>query len=145
MTDLVRKRLLSESNHHVAWADRIGLNKQWARDIEVCGESFGTEMYLVAVRRFKNDIPDIKSGPQLKTEIKKFEKTELRTYSETLLAEWKENFPQEAKNESFVVQKQKEINIYAAEELYKYIIQLLEDEGFGFYKAEYDGEYDVIN
>ena len=136
---------MSEDSHHVAWADRIGLNKQWARDIQDCGETFGTETYIIAVRRFKNDIPDIKNGPQLKTKIKEFEAVDLKEFRKTLLAEWKHNFEQEAKNESFVSQKQDEINIYAAEELYKYIIQLLEDKGFGFYKAEYDGEYDVIN
>ena len=131
---------MSENSHHVAWADRIGLNKQWARDIEVCGETFGTEMYLVAVRRFKNDIPDIKNGPQLKTKIKEFEKTDIKNFSEALLIGWKQNFEQEAKNESFVSQKQGEINICAAEELYKYIIQLLENYGFCFYESNVDEE-----
>lgn len=126
---------MSEESHHVAWADRIGLNKQWARDIQTCGDAFGSDMYLVAVRRFKNDIPDIKSGPQLKTKIKEFEEGELNEFKKILLYEWKKNFEQEAKNESFVAQKQDEINMYAAEELYKYIIQMLEDHGFAFYEA----------
>ena len=126
---------MSRDSHHVAWADRIGLNKQWARDIEVCGEAFGTEMYPVAVRRFKNDIPDIKNGPQLKTVINSFESGELEVFRKDTLEEWKRNFSQEAKNESFVSKKKVEINMYAAEELYKFIIQLLEDYGFGFYEA----------
>lgn len=127
-----------ETSHHVAWADRIGLNKQWARDIESCGETFGTEMYLIMVRRFKNDIPNIKNGPQLKDLIDNFEKKDLNEYGNVLLEEWKGNYPQEADNESFVRQKEKEINMLAAEELYKYIIQLLEDQGFGFYKSRID-------
>lgn len=127
-------------NHHVAWADRIGLNKQWAKDIQGCGDTFGTDRYLVAVRRFKNDIPDIKNGPQLKTTIKKFEEVELEVFKRILLKKWIENFEQESKNESFMSQKQDEINMYAAEELYKYIIQLLEDKGFCFYESNIDEE-----
>ena len=131
---------MSEASHHVAWADRIGLNKQWARDIEVCGETFGTKMYLVAVRRFKNDIPDIKNGPQLKSLINQFESEELEEFRRIILDEWKRNYDQEAKNESFVTKKIEEINMHAAEELYKYIIQLLEDYGFAFYESNVDEE-----
>jgi len=126
---------LSEDSHHVAWADRIGLNKQWARDIQTCGDAFGTELYVVAVRRFKNDIPDIKNGPQLKTGIKNFEDGKLKEFQEVLFEQWRMNFEQESRNESFAAAKVKEINLLATEELYKYIIQLLEDNGFGFYEA----------
>jgi len=126
---------LSEDSHHVAWADRIGLNKQWARDIQTCGDAFGSELYLTAVRRLKNDIPDIKNGPQLKTMIKKFEDGELKEFKEDVFEQWRLNFEQESRNESFVAAKRNEINLLATEELYKYIIQLLEDNGFCFYDA----------
>jgi len=126
---------LSEDSHHVAWADRIGLNKQWARDIQTCGDAFGSELYLTAVRRFKNDIPNIKNGPQLQTMIKKFEDGELKEFKEDVFEQWRLNFEQESRNESFVAAKRNEINLLATEELYKYIIQLLEDNGFCFYDA----------
>jgi len=29
--------------HKIAWTDRIGLNRQWARDIEVCSRAYGTD------------------------------------------------------------------------------------------------------
>ena len=59
------------SSHHVAWSDRIGLNKQWAKDIQICSDYFGTPQYRLMVRRWKNNIPNIKNGIQFKYLIAK--------------------------------------------------------------------------
>lgn len=126
---------MSEKDHHVAWADRIGLNKQWARDIDSCGAAFGTVMYSDMVRRFKNNIPNINNGPQLKDLINSFHNDNLDNEKEKVLLDWKQRYPQEAGNTGFVNQKRDEINHWAAEELYMFMLQLLEDNGFGFYEA----------
>jgi len=126
------------SNHHVAWADRIGLNKQWSRDIEACSDSYGTSIYHHMVRRFKNNIPNINNGPDLHDQINKYEKNLFEHDYYELLNNWKQHNPQEADNESFVLQKEDEIRMHLNEELYRFMIQLLENEGFGFYKSKID-------
>lgn len=122
-------------DHHVAWADRIGLNKQWARDVHDCSDTFGTLYYVIAVRRFCNNIPNIKSGPQLRTIIKQYIDVDLESRKKVLLSTWMESFPQEAINPDLVRQKQEEIELWAAEALYAFVIQTLEDEGFCFYES----------
>lgn len=128
--------IMQESNdHHVAWADRIGINKQWSRDIEACSESYGTSTFHHMVRRFKNNIPNIKNGPQLQTMISEYQHHLFNDEYQDMLYRWAKENPQEADNESFVLQKEDEIRMYLNELLYRYIIQLLEDHGFGFYKS----------
>ena len=123
--------------HHVAWADRIGLNKQWARDIEACSEAYGTDSYHHMVRRFKNNIPNIKGdGPKLHDMIVDYERQLFKKDYTDLLSGWIENNPQESENESFILQKEDEIRMHLNEELYRFIIQLLEHYGFGFYKSQ---------
>ena len=126
------------SSHHVAWADRIGLNKQWARDIEACSDSYGSPSYHHMVRRFKNNIPNIRNGPQLNDIINEKEHELFTISKKELLDEWFESYPQESDNESYVLQKEDEINMHLNENLYRFIIQLLEDQGFGFYKSKVD-------
>lgn len=132
-----------QSNHHVAWADRFGLPKQWGRDVEACSESYGTSTYHHMVRRFKNNIPNIKNGPKLHDTIVAYERKLFSTDKDEMLQSWIKNNPQEADNESFIFQKEDEIRMYLNEELYRFIIQLLENEGFGFYKSN-EGEYETM-
>ncbi len=126
----------SNSSHHVAWADRIGINKQWARDIEACSESYGTSTYHHMVRRFKNNIPNIKDGPKLHNIIQDKEDELFTGTFEKMLDNWIINYPQEAENDSYILQKKDEIRMVLNENLYSFIIQLLEDQGFGFYKSD---------
>lgn len=123
-----------DKKHHVAWADRIGLNKQWARDIEACSDAFGTHSYPVMVRRFQNNIPNIKGGPQLRDMIEEEEKR-LEEKKKYLFTVWANMYPQYADNESYVRQKEEELDLQMAEEKYRFIIQMLEDNDFGFYKS----------
>lgn len=134
---------MTESNHHVAWADRIGLNKQWARDIEACSDSYGTNTYHHMVRRFKNNIPNIHEGPNLNDMITEYEDKLFTHEKKEMLTTWKQNNPQESDNDSYLLQKEDEIRMYLNEKLYRFIIQLLEDHGFGFYKSG-EGEYETM-
>ena len=126
------------TNHHVAWADRIGLPKQWSRDVESCSDACGTSAYFHMVRRFKLNIVNIKDGPKLYDMITKYEKQLFKNEKVQIMNEWRENFPQDADNESFELQQEDIVNMHLYEDLYHYIIQLLNDEGFGFYKSKID-------
>ena len=122
-----------DKEHHVAWADRIGLNKQWAKDIQACSDMFGTDLYSTMVRRFKNNIPNIKNGVQLYTIIDEYENLDLANKKKQMMFEWKQRYPQEASNRDYVKQKDDELDCWFAEKLYHFILQTLEDYGFGFY------------
>lgn len=128
----------TSSSHHVAWADRIGINKQWARDIEACSDSYGTPNYKYMVKRFKNNIPNIRDGPQLKDMINTYFNNTCKYHFNQKLFEWKKKNPQEASNESWILKKIDDLEPEMYEELYEYMIQLLEDHGFGFYKSKID-------
>ena len=124
-----------EKNHHVAWADRIGLNKQWARDVQACGAVFGDEMYPDAVRRFRCNIPNIKSGPQLRDEIDGYVKEELKQWKQEAMDWLIEKNPGEANNPEWLRRSKEDIAEQSHEHLYTFIIQLLEDNGFCFYES----------
>ena len=127
---------INETNgHHVAWADRIGLNKQWARDIQTCSETFGTNFFPFAVKRFLNNIPNIREGPQLNSIISEYRDKTLSVEFNLMLDDWKIKYPDLAINQDYVDQKSDEISMYISEKLYHYIIQTLEDNGFGFYAS----------
>lgn len=136
---------MEETNkRHVAWADRIGLNKQWARDIESCSDSFGTSGYPLMVQRFKSNIPNIKEGANLYDQIVERERELFNVERKNLIKEWEEYNPQEASNESFRLQKYDEIELELNKILYHFIIQTLENNGFGFYKSSFDGAYEEM-
>jgi hypothetical protein len=130
----------SESgSHHVAWADRIGLNKQWARDIEACSDAFGTPTYYHMVRRFKNNIPNMRdAGPNLHDMITEYEQYLFTEEYYRLLNNWRVHNPDEVHNESCQLREEDKITLHLAEQLYLFIIQLLETNGFGFYKSRID-------
>lgn len=123
------------SDHHVAWADRIGLNKQWAKDIMVCSEAFGSEYYPTAVNRFRNDIINVKSGPLLKDIIDDYVDDTLLKWKQEELVKWVKDHPQEAMNPSWTRNQKKNIELRMYEYLYNFMIQLLEDYGFVFYES----------
>jgi hypothetical protein len=134
--------MVEEKSHHVAWADRIGLNKVWARDIQACSESFGTSYYINCVKRFRNDIVNIKNGPQLSDNIDNYFDNSLISWKKKTLKEWIDSHPKENKNKAWVRDTTELIEQKSYEILCKFMVQLLNNYGFGFYKGEYDGEYD---
>lgn len=122
-------------NHHVAWADRIGLNKLWAKDILNCSESFGTLGYEISVNRFRNDIINIKNSVQLKSIIDDYVDNTLREWKMVTLDEWNKVNPIAAQNDSWIRDTNKIIEVRSCELLCNFMIQLLEDNGFCFYES----------
>ena len=127
-----------EKTHHVAWADRIGLNKVWARNILDCNENFGKPTYPNSVRRLQNSMINIRNGPQLKTIIDIYTKTILNKWKTSMINDWKNENIVDASNPSRVRSKTKDINYESMKMLYNYIVQTLEDNGFGFYESNLD-------
>ena len=123
-----------DTKHHVAWADRLGLNKQWSRDIHNCSETFGTDYYINNVNRFRSNIPNIKKGPQLKDRINEY-RIKLQEWINTSHIIWKENNPQDARNRAESDNQYNRLQQQAYINLYQFIIQLLEDHGFCFYES----------
>ena len=126
---------MNEEQHHVAWADRIGLNKLWAKDILSCSEAYGSSFYEMKVKCFRNDIINIKNGPQLKTEIDSYVNDVLKKWKDDVLEEWINNNPKEASSTAWIRKIREDINQRACEYLCNFMIQLLEDHGFGFYES----------
>ena len=125
-------------SHHVAWADRVGLNRQWARDVEACSETFGTPEYHHMVQRFKNNIPNIRNdGPQLYTLVLKHE-SNLKIEKNNIIRHWRVEHPDLAGDESWELDLEDRVQHQLDRDLYHFIIQTLEDHGFGFYKSEID-------
>jgi len=129
-----------QQQHHVAWKDRLGLNDQWMRDIQVCSTTHGTTEYVGQVDRFKNDIINIHNGPPLYNIVEHYWNTELTRIGKELFIDWTQHYPHEAKIEEEVKEAQERIRQYQAEKLYHYIVQLLEDKGFGFYQSSIEME-----
>jgi len=124
-----------EKNHHVAWKDRLGLNQQWMRDIQACSEAYGTTEYVLRVDRFLNDVVNIKDGPKLYETIMKEYSTNIITLGKKLFADWANAHPHESGIEEEMTEKQEEIRMFQAEHLHHFILQTLEDNGFGFYQS----------
>ena len=123
------------SNHHVAWKDRLGLNKQWMLDIQACSMTHGSTDYVNQVDRFLNDIINIKNGPHLYDIIKDEWNNKIAVEGERALEQWKRTHLQESRIEEEVRDAQERIRQNQAERLYHFIIQTLEDNGFGFYQS----------
>ena len=122
--------------HHVAWADRIGLNKVWAKNILDCNENYGTPIYVSSVKCLHNSLINIKNGPQLKTIVDKFVNGDLDKIKEDLFDDWKDQNPTLLSNRGKVQSIKNDISYKSFEMLYNYIVQTLEDNGFGFYESK---------
>lgn len=122
-------------SHHVAWADRIGLNKTWAKAIERIWATYGTRDFNNAVWGLRTILINIRNGPQLRTttdnyikELFKIKNKKLESYYDTYAY----------RSEGEILDEE------MLAPLANFMIQLLEDHGFGFYKSEFDGEYDEM-
>jgi len=130
---------------YVAGKDRIGLNKEWSRDIEYCSETFRTENYANAVDRFLHNMLNIRDGPQLKTSIKNYQMKELAKFKSDRLDKWKDANPFDVNSMEAMDEEKEAINLEAYEMLYAFIIQLIEDSGFCYYVSNDEPVDNVIN
>lgn len=127
---------MSENKHHVAWADRLGLNKIWHDAINYCRMAYGTSEYRQAVFGFYHLMVNIKDGPQLKTCINEYKDKTWEDNIKKKLGDWIKN-NQDFKDELAVIQDEEEkIRDDLMVDLFDYMLQLLENKGFGFYKSD---------
>jgi len=122
-------------SHHVAWADRIGLNKIWFQNIQACDISFGTEHYPNAVWRLYYSIVNIKNGPALKDIIDTYILEEWEPSIERKVAAWIESHPFESSDPANISFERSQIRNEKLPDLCYFMRQLLEDYGFGFYES----------
>lgn len=124
----------NEKEHHVAWADRLGYNKIWAKNILDCNINFGTTHYATSVERLHNSMINISNGPKLK-ELVDDHKKKLENQIIEQFKEWAENNNKKAGNRANRRTKYNDLYYESCKLLYNYIIQLLEDNGFCFYES----------
>lgn len=134
-----------QKDHHVAWADRIGLNKVWAKNILNCNESFGTDNYTNAVRGLFNSLINIKNGPELRKEVEDFKNNDLERWKKKVLNDWISENPKKASNRGALHQKIEDIGNASYEILYYYIVQTLENYNFCFYESNIEEDEISLN
>jgi len=118
--------MTNNPSHHVAWADRIGLNRTWAKAIERIWVTYGTNDFGNSVWGLHIVIINIKNGPQLKTIINEYI-SKLRKEKNKKLEPYMDTSAYSSEN-----------NILEEEMLpglAYFMIQLLEDNGFGMYES----------
>jgi len=126
----------AKTNYKPAWKDRIGLNDRWRKNLDLCSETYGTGEYIDRVDCLRNDLINIKDGPQLVDIIDEYVEGALSKWKEDGLIFWKEKNQDLADDPDLVLQIKKEINLEASKRLHHFILQLLENEGFGMYKSD---------
>lgn len=112
--------------------------------MQVCSANFGTTFYPIAVERFENDILNIKDGPAMKNKINDYKKNTLDPLILSERDEWIESHPQQAQNQSYLRDIELVLKQKKAKLLHNFILQLLEDNGFGMYKGTYEEEDEMI-
>lgn len=122
-------------NHHVAWKDRLGLNKLWMMDLFACSEAYGTPDYIHKVDRLRNDIINIKDSIALYDKIDNEWNNTIVPLGNQLFDEWVKKNPQEAKIDEERQDAITRIRDFQARKLHHFILQLLEKHGFGFYQS----------
>ena len=121
--------------HHVAWADRIGLNKQWGKAIDDCRMGYGTPFYPSKVNGFRILIINIRNGPQLKTMIDNYVDNNIREWKDKTFKRWCVDDPINAQSDGWVRDTKKIIEVKSMEHIFNFMLQLLEDHGFCFYES----------
>jgi len=125
----------NNKSYRPAWKDRIGLNDRWRRDLDLCSDTFGTAEYIDRVECLRNDLVNIKDGPQLVDIVKEYVKGDLEDYRNGVLDFWKKENPEFISGDDLVLKVKKEINLEASKMLHHFILQLLENNGFGMYQT----------
>ncbi len=123
-----------DKTSHVAWADRIGLNKRWEDAIKNCYYAmlYGPNDFNQAVAAFKILMINIKGGAQLKDQVNEHIK-KLNLIRDTKYNNWYRKHPNAIRAE--MNDKWNEFNNEKSELLFSFMIQLLEDNNFCFYKG----------
>ena len=129
---------MGADGHHVAWKDRLGLNRVWEQDILACSKLFRMDGYSDAVDRFRNNMINIKDGPQLRDIVSEYAKGELKSWKMERLSSWAEENRSDARVPEILSKTEAEINMKGHELLYNFILQTLEDNGFCFYQSKID-------
>lgn len=133
------RTMTNNPSHHVAWADRIGLNKTWAKAIERIWATYGTESFHGAVWGLHIVIVNIEKGPQLKTKINNHIQ-KLREDKNKKLELYLDEDEYDSEDE--ILEKE------MLPDIAYFMIQLLENNGFGMYKSNQDqgsGKYIEID
>jgi len=122
-------------NYKPAWKDRIGLNDRWRKDLDLCSETYGTPEYIDRVSCLLNDLINIKDGPALVDIVNDYIDNVLDPWKEGGLTFWKKENRELQDDEDLILKVKKEINLEASKRLHHFILQLLENEGFGMYQT----------
>lgn len=119
-----------ETKHHVAWADRVGLNKLWGEAIRACWATYGTDEFQERVEAFEMLIINIPKGPQLSNQVIEFKNNHLFERKKKILEQLDPNLS----NEQYKDQSE-QIEYDHKRILVTFMIQLLNDNNFIFYKS----------
>jgi hypothetical protein len=130
-------------HQHVAWKDRIGLSDRWEDAIKGCYYNWDTDAFFTNLDALLHMLVNIRKGVQLYNLAQK-EKDNFKKKEDRYLSNWIAENPERADNPSRIKDFRHEIKKDHGKKLFHFIVQMLEDNGFGFYKSEYDGEYDII-
>lgn len=138
--NLVRlKKVMSHEieQHHVAWNDRLNLNKIWEQCMLRCIDSYGTDEFSHNVHLFHMTIININDGPPLNEIIERYIDNDLKSWKTKQYNDWYHN-PRNRQDRSMQEHQERtlaEIDYKAHEKLFYFIIQTLENNNFGFYKS----------
>jgi hypothetical protein len=124
----------AKNNYKPAWKDRIGLNDRWRKDLDLCSETYGSLEYIDRVECLRNDLINIKDGPQLVDIVDDYVNGDLDKWKSDGLIFWKNNNPELADDPDLILKVKKEFNLEASKRLHHFILQMLENYGFGMYK-----------
>jgi len=133
------------NNFHVIFNDRLGFPKIWHEDMKACSTSFGKPEYPTMVARFENDIINISDGANLKDKIQEFKDIKLNVLAEEIMNQWRYEHPIESQNPSYIKDQENLLAYQKAKILYNFIIQLLDNEGFGFYRSRVKTDETSLN
>lgn len=131
----------TKKKKHVAWRDQVGLSKRWEEAIKNCFLSYGTNDFKIHVNAFKLLMVDIKDGASLKSDCVNKE-NELTNEGKQMIMDHLNNNPKIAEDDAKYRDAQSQVDEILTEKLFSFMLQLLCDNNFIFYKSEFDGEYD---
>lgn len=126
--------MTEEKISHVAFTDRLGLNKLWHECIKGCMITMGTPTFIKNILVFENTLINIRDGEKLYDLVQK-KKIKIERDIEIKLDKWIRKHPQESKYPPLVRDQRDLFEYHGRILLYHFMIQLLEDKGFGFYKS----------
>jgi len=122
-------------DHHVAWKDRLGLNRIWEQSIIRCLNSYGTTSFIDDVNLLRTLIINIKDGPQLRSIIDDYYNNTIMIWINNGVEEWKQKNKAESSMPELVNRTRNEFKNFYYPYFLSFIMQTLENHGFGFYKT----------